>query len=142
MRQRLKISLSLLISLILCGGFAVFSFSSLFTYVETTFFQPRIVVEREAQLEELAGRVSRYHRDNIERFQPVVDEPFVPRTFQESNQLSRNDIIQTQMLFGTLLDEYPNIELVRFLGPEGRRIHFSTSESDIESQDQQRRKYS
>ena len=54
MRQRLKVSLSLLISLLLCGGFAVFSFTPLFDFVETTFFQPRIVAERERLYTELA----------------------------------------------------------------------------------------
>ena len=68
MRQRLKISLSLLISLLLCGGFAVFSFARLFSVVETTFFHPRIVEERESQLVELSERVTRYHRDSIENF--------------------------------------------------------------------------
>ena len=141
MRQRLKISLSLLISLLLCGGFAVFSFTRLFDIVETTFFQPRIIAEREAQLEEFSKRISRYHRDNIERFQPAVQEPFVWRAFLESNQQAQEDIINRQIFFGRLLDDYPNIQLIRFLGVEAKRIHFSTSDRDIESQDQERRKY-
>ena len=141
MRQRLKISLSLLISLLLCGGFAVFSFTRLFDIVETTFFQPRIIAEREAQLEEFSKRISRYHRDNIERFQPAVQESFVWRAFLESNQQAQEDIINRQIFFGRLLDDYPNIQLIRFLGVEAKRIHFSTSDRDIESQDQERRKY-
>ena len=141
MRQRLKISLSLLISLLLCGGFAVFSFTRLFDIVETTFFQPRIRAEREVQLEEFADRISRYHHDNIERFQPTVQEPFVWRAFLESNQQAQEDIINRQIYFGRLLDDYPNIQLIRLLGAEAKKIHFSTYDRDIESQDQERRKY-
>jgi hypothetical protein len=141
MRQRLKISLSLLISLLLCGGFAVFSFARLFSVVETTFFHPRIVEERESQLVELSERVTRYHRDSIARFQPVAEKPFVLAAFQESNQQAQQDIFDRQNYFGKLLDDLPNIQLVRFLGSEGKKIHFSTASSDIESQDRQRRKY-
>jgi hypothetical protein len=141
MRQRLKISLSLLISLLLCGGFAVFSFTRLFNVVETTFFQPRIVAAREFQLEKIAERVTRYHRDSIARFQPVVEESFVPATFQESNQEAQQVIFDRQNYFGKLFDDLPNIQLVRFLGSEGKKIHFSTRDSDIESQDRQRIKY-
>jgi hypothetical protein len=141
MRQRLKISLSLLISLLLCGGFAVFSFTRLFNVVETTFFQPRIVAARETQLVELSERVTRYHRDSIARFQPVAEESFVLAAYQESNQQAQQDIFNRQNYFGKLLDDFPNIQLVRFLGSEGKKIHFSTANSDIESQDRQRRKY-
>jgi len=141
MRQRLKISLSLLISLLLCGGFAVFSFARLFSVVETTFFHPRIVEERESQLVKLSERVTRYHRDSIARFQPVAEKPFVLAAFQESNQQAQQDIFDRQNYFGKLLDDLPNIQLVRFLGSEGKKIHFSTASSDIESQDRQRRKY-
>jgi hypothetical protein len=141
MRQRLKISLSLLISLLLCGGFAVFSFTRLFSVVETTFFQPRIVAARESQLVEISERVTRYHRDSIARFRPVMEEPFVLAAYQESNQQAQQDIFDRQNYFGKLLDDLPNIQLVRFLGSEGKKIHFSTANSDIESQDRQRRKY-
>ncbi|UCF95975.1 MAG: cache domain-containing protein, partial [Spirochaetaceae bacterium] len=141
MRQRLKISLSLLISLLLCGGFAVFSFTRLFNVVETTFFQPQIEKERQAQLEQIAGRVGRYHRDNIEHFQPLVQKDYTWNTFRPSNQLARDDIEDLQIEIGGLLDLYPNIQLIRFLGSDGKSIHFSTLNSDIESQDQQRRKY-
>jgi hypothetical protein len=73
MRQRLKISLSLLLSLILCGGFAVFSFSRLFNVVETTFFQRRIVEQRVAQLERIADAVADYHNRNIDYFLPLSE---------------------------------------------------------------------
>ena len=141
MRQRLKVVISLLISLLLCGGFAVFSFTRLFNVVETTFFQPRIIAARESQLGELSERVTRYHLANLDRFQPVVEETFVLAAFQESNQQAQQDIFDRQNYFGKLLDELPNIQLVRFLGSEGKKIHFSTADSDIESQDRQRRKY-
>ena len=51
------------------------------------------------------------------------------------------DIINRQIFFGRLLDDYPNIQLIRFLGVEAKKIHFSTSDRDIESQDKERRKY-
>jgi hypothetical protein len=141
MRQSLKVTLSILISLLLCGGFAVFSFTGFFEVLETSFFQPAIIEGREKQLQDFADRISGYHRDNIERFSPAVGEPFVWRAFADSNQQSTQDIIDLQNLFGTFLDEYPNLQLVRFLGKEGRKIHFSTAVSDIESQNQERRKY-
>ena len=123
MRQSLKVTLSILISLLLCGGFAVFSFTGFFEVLETSFFQPAIIEGREKQLQDFADRISGYHRDNIERFSPAVGKPFVWRAFADSNQQSTQDIIDLQNLFGTFLDEYPNLQLVRFLGKEGRKIH-------------------
>ncbi|MBN2552175.1 MAG: hypothetical protein JXB06_05375, partial [Spirochaetales bacterium] len=137
----MKITLSLLISLVLCGGFAVFSFTPLFNIVETTFFQPRIEEARQDQLLQIADRVARYHRDNFDRLQPTLGQPFVPAAFEESGQQAREDIFERQNWFGTLLDGNPNIQLVRILGSEGKKIHFSTLNEDIESRDRERIKY-
>jgi hypothetical protein len=141
MRQRLKISLSLLISLLLCGGFAVFSFTRLFNVVETTFFQPRIVAAREAQLQRIAQKIIDYHDRNIEHFLPLSKAEYTGNTFRPSNQLARENIIKLQNEVGGLLDLYPQIQLIRLLGADGKSIHYSTRNADIDSSDSQRRKY-
>jgi hypothetical protein len=141
MRQRLKISLSLLISLILCGGFAVFSFTRLFNIVETTFFQRRIVEQREAQLERIAEKVADYHNRNIDYFEPLTEAQYTWNTFRPSNQLAREDIEDLELAVGGLLDLHPQIQMIRFLGADGESIHYSTRSEDIDSSDRQRRKY-
>jgi hypothetical protein len=141
MRQRLKISLSLLISLILCGGFAVFSFTRLFNIVETTFFQRRIVEQREAQLERIAEKVADYHNRNIDYFEPLTEAQYTWNTFRPSNQLAREDIGDLELAVGGLLDLHPQIQMIRFLGADGESIHYSTRSEDIDSSDRQRRKY-
>jgi len=141
MRQRLKISLSLLISLLLCGGFAVFSFSRLFNVVETTFFLPRIVAARESQLQRIADEVVEYHGRNIDYFKPLAEAQYTWNHFRPSNQISSNDIKDLELNVGGLLDLYPQIQMIRLLGADGKSINYSTRNEDRDSSDPQRRKY-
>jgi len=132
MRQSLKISLSLLISLALFAGVAVLSFSGLFNYLQTAFFQPRVLAERGQAVTRLAVAVERYHLRNLERIASLLAEPFIASAFSSTGQQSREDIFNRGNLFGRLLEEYPYLQGVRLLDPDGRRIHFSTYRGDTQ----------
>ena len=131
MRQSLKISLSLLIALALFAAFSVLAFRGLFDYVQVAFFQPRVLRERAETLATVAGVVERYHRRNVERFAAVLQEPFLAGVFSSTGQQSREDIFNRTNLFGRLLEEYPNLLGVRFLDPDGEKVHFSTFRQDV-----------
>ena len=139
MRQSLKIALSLLVSLLIFSAFAVLSFTHLFDILETAFFQPRIVEEKTKQLTALAGRIERYHQDNIERFAPLLEKRFVSAAFLA--QQSQEDIFDRTNTFGKLLEDYYYLQFVRFLGPEGKEIHYSTLESDLDELGATQKKY-
>ena len=60
----------------------------------------------------------------------MLQEPFIARAFATTGQQSREDIFNRGNLFGRLLEEYPNLLGVRFLDPDGERVHFSTFRQD------------
>ncbi len=130
MRQSLKISLSLLIALVVFAAFSVLAFRGLFDYLQASFFQPQVLRERGEALEAAAGAVQRYHERNAERFRAVLREPYIAGAFSSTGQQSREDIFNRGNLFGRLLEEYPNLLGVRFLDPDGERVHFSTFAQD------------
>jgi len=133
MRQSLKIALSLLVSILFFSVFALVAFGGLFERVETGFFQPRIKKELNRQLMIIAERTERYHRDNFERFMPVVEKSFVAAAF--SAQQSQEDISNRINTFGRLQEDYAWLRIVRFLDPDGDKIHFSTLPGDIRIKD-------
>jgi len=133
MRQSLKIALTLLISVVAFSVFALVSFSGLFNYLETSFFQPRVVKEKESQLLALAGKIEQYHEANLVRFGSLVKESYLAAAFL--SQQSEEDITARANAFGKLLEDYKDLELIRILGADGKKIHFSTSPADVKSQE-------
>ncbi len=130
MRQSLKISLSLLIALVLFAVFSVLAFRGGFDRLQASFFQPQVLRERGEALAAAVGSVLRYHQRNVERFGEVLREPYIAGAFSATGQQSRQDIFNRGNLFGKLLEEYPNLLGVRFLDPDGERVHFSTFPQD------------
>ncbi len=130
MRQSLKISLSLLIALVLFAVFSVLAFRGGFDYLQAAFFQPQVLRERGEALAAAAGAVLRYHERNVERFRGVLREPYIAGAFSATGQQSRQDIFNRGNLFGKLLEQYPSLLGVRFLDPDGERVHFSTFPQD------------
>ncbi len=136
MRQSLKIALSLLISLVLFSAFAVLSYWRLFREVETSFLRPRVLGEQERRLTGAAERIEKFHRDNLARFEPFLQEDYVRGALQE--QQDPDSIARREAVFGRLLEDYPGLQVVRVVqvvqgaGSDGRttRIHFSTLDSD------------
>jgi hypothetical protein len=132
MRQGLKVSLSLLVSLSICGGFAVFSFTGLFHTLESGFFQPRVVESSQARLSDFTGRIARYHEDNLNRFAPVLKERLLLSAFD--SEQSREDIFNRANYFGKLQEDYPNLQGVRLVDTKAKAIHFSTFPADPREQ--------
>jgi hypothetical protein len=132
MRQSLKIALSLLVSILVFGAVAVAAFSGLFRVVETAFFQPRVLRFHQERLADIAAKVEQYHRGNLERFAPALAQPFVATAYNANS--SQEDNFNRENYFGRLLEEYPGLQAVRLLGPEGNTLHFSTSRADYDLQ--------
>ncbi|RKX79858.1 MAG: hypothetical protein DRP57_13510, partial [Spirochaetes bacterium] len=139
MRQTLKVSLSLLITLVAFAIFLVVAYTGFFSFVETGFFQPRVQDEYAKQLNAIGMGVNKYHKRNIERFSPAVKKDFVSRAFLA--QQSEEDIFNRENYFGKLTEDFTNLKFVRFLGPAGKKIHFSTLSSDIKKEDKYRKVY-
>jgi hypothetical protein len=131
MRQSLKISLSLLISILIFSVFAIVSFTGFFTVIETSFFQPRITERIEQQLLTYTDQTNAYHRLNVERFSGLMSKGFVWTAFARDQSPYQQEIKDRENEIGKIFEAYPSLQLVRFIGPEGRNIHYSTAEQDI-----------
>jgi len=128
-RQILKVSLSLLITLILSAAFLLVAFSGLFDLIEASFFQPRIQQQYQRHLNYIYEKIKDYHRINIGKFLPITKNPAVFRAYL--SQQSAEDIFIRTNLFGKLREEFGNLRFVRLIGKDGKKIHFSTLRSDI-----------
>ncbi len=129
MRQSLKIAISLLISIVLFGGFTVFAFSGLFNVIEAGFFYPRVQKEISSRLDSLSEKIRKYHEVNFQRFAARVDKDYVASAFEHNQTLE--DISSRVADFGTLQKDLPDLTIVRLLDPQGEMIHFSTLATDI-----------
>ena len=65
MKNSRKISLTLLITVLLCGIFTIIAFSNLFTLIETGFFSKIAEAEIEKEILLYAENVESYHKKNI-----------------------------------------------------------------------------
>ncbi len=129
MRQILKVSLSLLITLVLSAAFLLVAFSGLFDLIEASFFQPRIQQQYQRRLNYITEKIRDYHTININKFLPITKNPAVFRAYL--SQQSAEDIFTRTNLFGKLLEEFGNLRFVRLIGKDGKKIHFSTRRNDI-----------
>jgi hypothetical protein len=119
MRQSLKIAISLLASLLLFAGFAVFAFSGLFNVLQTSFFLPRIEASYRSQLTSLADSIDKFHQTNLLTFQGIAKKDYITEAFAQSPSPSA---IQSLKSLATDLQLFG----VRLIGPDGKRIFFSS----------------
>ncbi|MDR1445898.1 MAG: hypothetical protein LBI90_03260 [Treponema sp.] len=128
-----KAALSLLISVFLFAGFTVLAFSGLFDLVETRFYNPSIVRSLTNEVEKDAKTAGSFFGSLTERFAATLSEPAVQRSFLPNQ--SGQDILERSRVYGVLMEETGGLQSVRFVDSGGIRIHFSTLQRDIFTQD-------
>ncbi len=123
MRQSLKIAISLLVSLLLFAGFSVLAFSGLFNVVQASFFLPRLEKASAEDIASLAASIDTFHKGNLEVFTAAAAKDFVGASFSQTLPASVtaawSDFASQQ-----------GIGWARLLGSDGRRLWFSTLETD------------
>jgi len=128
MRPGLKVALSLLITTVIFSLFFFLAYSGLFFYLETKFYSPRAKSEIVRNLERINRGIVNFHNGNIFEFSKELQEDYITRSFL-TTQL-REDIENRENFFYELKQKYPYLNFVRFIGTEGKRIHFSTLDTD------------
>jgi hypothetical protein len=129
-KNSLKIILTILISIALGGIFAVLAFTNLFSLIETGLYYPIIARDIETTTSRYIKSALEYHRNNIENnFSVIVKKDYVWRAYY-TNQTDE-DIKGRKEAFDTLGKKFPGQFFVRLVGPQGKKIHYSTLESDI-----------
>ncbi|MEI6874347.1 MAG: hypothetical protein WCL50_04360, partial [Spirochaetota bacterium] len=124
-----KASLSLLISVLLFAAFAVASFSGLFNFLESRFYNPAVTRQYDAALDATAKAVELYNSLNVERFASVLDSDAIKRSFLPN--LSAQDAFERANTLGKLQEETPGLSGLRLIDQGGKRIHFSSFPADI-----------
>jgi hypothetical protein len=124
-----KLFLSLLITLVLFTVFVFFSFSGLFNYIETHFYNVKIQKDIQRSLNATSAEIESYLGINQEKYKDLLNSDFL-KTVYFLNQ-SREHIFGRENLFGKLLSEAPFLAGVRFIDISFDRIHFSTFSEDI-----------
>jgi len=124
-----KASLSLLISVVLFAGFTVLAYSGLFEAVQTRFYNPRVADSVTSGLKEIVRDSEAYHTLVSDRFRSILSKDYVRRSVLPNQ--SSEDIFSRSSAFGRLIEETPGLQGVRLLDADGKRIHFSTYDSDI-----------
>ncbi|MFA6504740.1 MAG: hypothetical protein WCT14_01510 [Treponemataceae bacterium] len=128
-----KISVSLLISVVLFAGFAALAFTGLFELVETRFYNPAVAKGLSRDVAADAASAGEFLDELRDRFSGVLNEGAVKRSFLPNQ--GAEDIFERTKLFGNLMESLPGLQSIRFIDTSGKRIHFSTSKSDILRQD-------
>ncbi|MFP4382832.1 MAG: hypothetical protein ACLFSE_02220 [Spirochaetia bacterium] len=124
-----KFSISFLGAVIIFSGFAFIAFSGLFNYIDTTFYNNRIIQQKEEQLDQAVSVINDYHQKNITRFNGILSNDSVKNIFR-INQ-SREDIQTYVNFFGKLYEQIEALSIIRFVDKTGEKLFFSDKPSDI-----------
>jgi len=128
-----KAALSLLIAVVLFGGFASLAFTGLFDLIEARFYNPTITASMTREMARNTEAIDEFFAAMEARFSQTLREPAVQRSFLLDQ--SAEDIFERSRIFGLLHESLGGLQWVRFIDSGGLRIHFSTYAPDIMAQE-------
>ena len=128
-----KISVSLLISVIAFAFFAVLSLSGQFEYIEAKFYQPAVRRPVEQKVTELAENEKQYNQILIDRFAFFLSNDAVLSSVK--SKADNAAVRERENLWAKLKVDSPSLLALRIVDSNGRKIHFSTFDSDKKKQD-------
>ncbi len=128
-----KISVSLLISVIAFAFFAVLSLSGQFEYIEAKFYQPAVRRPVEQKVTELAENEKQYNQILIDRFAFFLSNDSVLSSTK--SKADNSAVRERENLWAKLKIDSPYLLGLRIVDSNGRKIHFSTFDSDKKKQD-------
>ncbi|MBN1410459.1 MAG: cache domain-containing protein [Spirochaetales bacterium] len=111
--------------------FYLFAISGLFEYIESNFYNPRIQELLKKKVHLIREEVDKFHDLNLQRFEAIISNSYIYTAYLSDQTAFANDINQRIEKFKNLKINYPDFLFVRLLDPTGKKIHFSTLQSDI-----------
>jgi hypothetical protein len=129
-----KAFLSLVISIFFFALFAVISFVGFFDFVETRFYNPAIIKNISKELEQETQVIQDFIKKLDDDFSAILENEAVKRSFLPNQ--SEEDVSERSKLFETLMESLNGLQSVQFIDVAGKRIHFSTFQSDFWKQDE------
>ena len=128
-----KAALSLLISVLLFGGFTALTYTGLFDLIEARFYNPSITSSLTNTISRNAEAIDNYLVDLQTQFSGTMKDHAIKRSFLPDQR--SEDIFERSRVYGLLLESVSGLQWIRFIDSGGLRIHFSTYGPDILQQD-------
>jgi|GEM_PF-1710648 len=133
-----KAVVSLVITLVLFTVFTIISYSTLFHYIESKFYNKRIITEVETRIDDIKTAIEEYENIRLEILTAVSNESAIRNSFL-INQ-SREDIFRRENIINSLVERNIDFYFVRVIDGDGK-IHYSNNPADIQSSDPTRISY-
>lgn len=128
-----KAALSLFISVFLFAGFTVIAFTGFFDLIESRFYKPSVTGALTREIDQDTQTIEEFFDEYGGRFSATLWEEAVERSFLPHQ--NAEDIFERSKLYGLLVESGDGLQWVRFVDAGGRRLHYSSLNSDILRQD-------
>ncbi|MCL2374095.1 MAG: hypothetical protein FWC65_02490 [Treponema sp.] len=135
MKSSQKAAISLLITILLFGGFAALAYTGLFDVIEARFYNPTITSSITREVTRNSAVIGEFFADIQAQLSQTLREPSVRRSFLAEQ--NAEDIFERSRIYGLLFESIGGFQWARFIDSDGARIHFSTYSGDILSQEPQ-----
>ncbi len=129
-----KFSVSLLISVVIFAFFSVITLSGQFDSIEAKFYQPAVRKPIEQKIRELSEQEKQYNQILFERFASFASDDSV-LSFTKS--VSSDEEVKSRALAcAKIFSSSPYLQGIRIVDSNGRKIHYSSFESDKKKQNE------
>ena len=129
-----KFSVSLLISVVIFAFFSVITLSGQFDSIEAKFYQPAVRKPIEQKIRELSEQEKQYNQILFERFASFASDNAV-LSFTKS--VSSDEEVKSRALAcAKIFSSSPYLQGIRIVDSNGRKIHYSSFESDKKKQNE------
>ena len=134
-----KFSVSLLISVVIFAFFSVITLSGQFDSIEAKFYQPAVRKPIEQKIRELSEQEKQYNQILFERFASFASDDAV-LSFTKS--VSSDEEVKSRALAcAKIFSSSPYLQGIRIVDSNGRKIHYSSFESDKKKQNERSTEY-
>ena len=128
-----KAAVSIVLSMVLFSAFTVLAFSNLFDVIEAKYYNKKVVGDYENRLIRIIDGIDKYEEIKDKIIKDISENRVIKRVFL-TNQ-SKEDIFQRNNLIKKIKKENIYFKYLRVVDDTGK-IHFSTNENDINSQEE------
>ena len=123
-----KVAISLLIAVLLFGGFSVLSFGGLFNLLETRFYNPSVTAHMNRDITQNAEAIDKFFAEARERFSETLKTDAVRHSLVSHNA---DYVSALSRVYSPLIDSFYGVQWVRFVDGEGQRLLFSSYGADV-----------
>ncbi len=127
-----KAAISLVITLILFTAFTIISYTTLFDFIESKFYNKKVIAGIETRIENIITTIEEYKNSRIEILTAVSNESAIRNSFL-INQ-SREDIFKRENIINSLVEHNIDFNFIRVIDENGK-VHYSSSPADLQSSD-------